>query len=527
VSRCEPCLLFPTTCLLTAPYRFRYYSSPPPRSTSNQLPHDEVPHVTIIRPCKGREPYLYECLAASLEQDYPRDKLTVYFCISSRDDPGCSTIERVIAGHSQDDCQLLVEEEDPALEAGTSDSRLGPNPKIRNMSRAYREARGDVVWILDCNIWVGRGVCGRMVDRLCGYSQQGQRRPFKFVHHLPVAVDMPGKEAFHDQPTDPAHDTADIAPGTTARSTTQHFGGRLDEAFLSAAHAKMYVAINTVAVAPCICGKSSMFRRSHLNALTNEDRSTETRFGSGIDHFSENICEDHLIGDLLWKGKIPSTLPISAKEWRNHGLVYGDLALQPVSSMPISSYMARRVRWLRVRKFTVPVATLVEPGTESFLCSLIGAYGFTTLPATRDYIGGSWRVMLGLWALSILGWVVVDWMVYLRLQSGKTVETSFGNTTLPPFARPLRQRRPFFIWLASWLGRETLTLPIWTWATWGGVTVVWRDKKLWVGLDMKVHDYDRGVSEAQRQPLLSSNEGAARVDGHMHAMANGGKVRQD
>ncbi|KAK5950087.1 Ceramide glucosyltransferase [Knufia fluminis] len=473
----------------------------------------------------SREPYLYECLESALEQDYPKDKLTVYFCVASRDDPACNTIERVIARHSQHDCQILVEEEDPALEAGTQETRLGPNPKIRNMSRAYREAKGDLVWILDCNIWVGRGACGRMVDKICGFSQQGQQRPFKFVHHLPVAVDVPVKEAFYDQPADPAHDTRGIAPGTSSQSAIQHYGGRLDEAFLSSAHAKMYVAINTVAVAPCICGKSSMFRRSHLNALTNEDYSTETRLGSGIDYFSENICEDHLIGDLLWKGKIPSTIVADAKTWSNHGLVYGDVVLQPVSGMPISSYVARRVRWLRVRKFTVPMATLVEPGTESFLCSLVGAYGLTTLPATKDYLGDSWQVLLGLWVLSIAGWIAADWMVYLLLQSGKTVEATSGR--LPPFTQPTRRRRPFFVWLVSWLGRETLTLPIWTWAIWGGVSVVWRDKKLWVGLDMKVHDYDETTNE-QREPLLSSIDGgAARAATPISARTNGGKARQD
>lgn len=502
--------------MLTFACRFRHYSSVPGGSVSGQLPHDEVPHVTIIRPCKGREPYLHECLASALEQDYPKDKLTVFLCVASRDDIACSTVERLLSQYSQHDCQLLVEEEDPALSAGTYDTRLGPNPKIRNMSRAYREAKGDVVWILDCNIWVGRGVCGRMVDRLCGYSRQGQQRPFKFVHQLPVAVDVPVEEAYHDQPVDMAHDTAPTTAGARASSKSQHFGGRLDEAFLSSAHAKMYVAINTVAVAPCICGKSSMFRRSHLNALTNEDHDTQTRFGSGIDHFSENICEDHLIGDLLWKGKIPPTMPAEAKDWRNHGLVYGDIAIQPVSGMPVSSYIARRVRWLRVRKFTVPMATLVEPGTESFLCSAIGAYGLTTLPATRDYIGGSGQAMLAIWALSVVGWIITDRTIFLLLQSGRTVEASSDAAKTPPFARPLKRRRPLWTWLASWLGREALTLPIWTWAIWGGVSVVWRDKKLWVGLDMKVHEYDEGRKNKQREPLLTGMN-----------RANGSKMRRD
>lgn len=499
------------------------------------MPNDEVPHVTIIRPCKGREPYLYKCLASTFQQDYPKSKLTIYLCVSSRDDAACQTIQQLLADYPEHDATLLVEEEDPALHPESSDRKgLGPNPKIRNMSRAYREAKGDLVWILDCNIWVSVGVCGRMVDRICGFSRSGQQRAYKFVHHIPVAVDVPASEAFQDQDRgNVGHTSTDTTGihGKLENQNEQRFGGRLDEAFLSSAHAKMYVAINTVAVAPCICGKSSMFRRSHLNALTNDDHSMDTRFGSGIDHFSENICEDHLIGDLLWKAKIPSTMPAAAKTWRNHGLVFGDIALQPVSAMSVSSYIARRVRWLRVRKFTVPMATLVEPGTESFMCSAIGAFGLTTSPLTKDFFGTSWSSTLLLWLLSVVGWAVVDWTVYILLQSGRSIETASSKAvTTPPFARALprwQSRRPFFTWLKSWLAREALTFPVWFWAIWGGVTVVWRDKKLWVGLDMKVHEFDESKNE-QTVPLLSNGQAnAARGDDAVSAKSNGSKVRQD
>lgn len=452
----------------------------------------------------------------------------------------CTAIERVLRDYPEHDAKLLVEEEDPALTPESPQGpTLGPNPKIRNMSRAYREAKGDLVWILDCNIWTGRGACGRMVDRLYGYSHAGQSRPFKFVHHLPLAVDVSSDEAaqedhaidnYEELPALARVSSKDILPGSAS-----YFGGRLDEAFLSSAHAKMYVAINTVAVAPCICGKSSMFRRSHLNALTNNDHSIDTRFGSGIDHFSENICEDHLIGDLLWKAKIPATMPTAVRSWKNHGLVYGDLAIQPVADMSISNYIARRVRWLRVRKFTVPAATLVEPGTESFMCSAMGAFGATTSSYVRPLFGGSWLNLLFLWVVSISLWIAVDWTVYILLQSGRTVEaTSNGNqpkTELPPFARSLsikrfESRRPFITWLKAWFAREALTLPVWTWAIWGGVTVVWRDKKLWVGLDMKVHEIDDGMDQ-QRVPLLSRDQNGTSQADSSPASKNGFKVRQD
>lgn len=300
-------------------------------------------------------------------------------------------------------------------------------------------------------------------------------------------------------------------------------GGRLEELFLSSSHAKFYTAINTVAIAPCIVGKSNMFRRSHLNYLTSppssknlsssDPRSSEilTAPGVGIDHFSHNICEDHLIGDLLWRSAIPNQPYI-----KNHGLVFGDLAIQPIASMSVGAYVARRVRWLRVRKFTVTLATLVEPGTESFLCSAYGAFGMTTLPTINEQTGvpQTWPGFTALWLLSIFIWAIVDWTVYLLLHSGRTIEMD-NPSEIPTFAKPLKtlSRRPLRQWLLAWLGREALALPIWVWAFWGGVTVVWRDRKFWVGMDMKVHAVDdKHVSHDARTSNGTAKRGKVRRD---------------
>lgn len=289
------------------------------------------------------------------------------------------------------------------------------------MSRAYREAKGDIIWIIDCNVWVNPGACGRMVDKLYGYTHNPPKsnRPYKLVHHLPISVDVPSSTL---EPT--SDGKVYDSPSTALSSVATSFGGRLEELFLSSSHAKMYVAINTVAIAPCIVGKSTMFRSSHLHLLTTTmPRDTDAPPPpSGLDYFSHNICEDHLIGDLLWKSRLPAAS--SRLSYANHGLVLGDLAIQPVASMSLTNYIARRVRWLRVRKFTVPAATLVEPGTESMLCSAMGAWGMTTSRFTRGAIGGEgdW-LQMGAWFVgSLVLWAAVDWTVHLLLHSGRTVE---------------------------------------------------------------------------------------------------------
>tara|TARA_R110002003_G_scaffold534_6_gene20235 strand:+ start:14588 stop:15913 length:1326 start_codon:yes stop_codon:yes gene_type:complete len=431
--------------------------------------------------------------------------------------------------------RILVEEEDPMLLKNKD--ALGPNPKIRNMSRAYREAKGDVVWILDCNVWAGKGVCGRLVDLLCGYreAEDGKKKTkYKFVHQTPVAIDLDSQSMTLEERkqllggrSEGDSSTTDIAASTSSdprnhsnsvlRRLLQRGGGRLDEAFLSSSHAKFYNAINTVAIAPCIIGKSTMFRRSQLDYITssNPDRAP------GIDFFSDNICEDHLIGDALWKQpqafEKSDYQPVPGEEkasWGKHAMLFGDFCFQPISHTPVAAYMDRRIRWLRVRKFTVTLATFVEPGTESILCSLYGAYALTTLPLfQRVGISPTWTSFLLIWLINMSLWCLVDYIQYLLLHCAKTVEI---DPDTPDFILPQRSanayhqaeslqpllgnktpleptlldgaRRTFREFFAAWLGREVSALPIWIIAFWGGVTVEWRGRKFWVGLDMKVHE---------------------------------------
>ena len=393
-----------------------------------------------------------------------------------------------------------------------------------------------------------------MVDKLCGYSHSphGPKRPYKLVHLLPISVDVPSDaiDTSADQANSKLYDSS-TSPEISANlpsTSINAFGGRLEELFLASSHAKMYVAINTVAIAPCIVGKSTMFRRSHLDSLTTpslaHSPSSDHSLAhyAGLDYFSQNICEDHLIGDLLWKSSLP--IDTEGRKHRNHGLVLGDLAIQPVAGMSVGNYIARRVRWLRVRKFTVPAATLVEPGTESMLCSLMGAWGVTSSKYTKDWaVGlaagdshtwGGWWPLLAWWTCSMMIWSFIDWTNYLLLHSGATAEVG-ADHDVPLFARPppgksrvnekpiradtafqghwkLRARRRWVDWARAWLGREALAFPIWFWAIWGGVTVTWRERRFWVGWDMRVHEVD----EAETKISSSDNKESVNHDSQMN-----------
>lgn len=165
-----------------------------------------------------------------------------------------------------------------------------------------------------------------------------------------------------------------------------------------------------------------------------------------------------------------------------------------MSGMSVSAYIARRVRWLRVRKWTVLAATLVEPGVESFLCCTYFSFALTTLPWFYSQFGipPTWSAMGAIWLFMVTAWMIVDRIFSWKLHTCQSIEV---DEDTPTFARgSIRQggpkQRPFFEWLAAWLGREVLALPIWIWAVLLGTTVSWRGKKFRVRMDMSVVEID-------------------------------------
>lgn len=415
--------------------------------------------------------------------------------MDSRSDPAYPILKSVVAEFPQFDAQVMVESDTPSHEV----EDLGPNPKIRNISRAYREAKGDIIWVLDCNVWVARGVLGRMVDKLMGYTT-GKRAatPYKFVHQMPIVVDIVDyarPNALEGQTllssASEASPGADMALPRDPNLFTQircHGGGRLDEMFMASTHAKFYGAINIVGIAPCIVGKSNLFRKSHLDQVTDRTQNLilpkDDNRPSGVDYFSHNICEDHSIGDILWRSKIPGHA--------NHGIVWGDLVVQPMAGMSVTAYVARRVRWLRARKFTVLAATFVEPGVEPLLCGAYFSFAATTLTWFNRNLGipQTWSAMGAVWLTFVTGWMLADWVVFCRLHSANSIEI---DEHTPAFARGTRgatrvHTRHFWEWLPAWIGREVMALPIWIWAVLLGETVNWRGKTFKVRFDTTVEE---------------------------------------
>jgi ceramide glucosyltransferase len=293
---------------------------------------------------------------------------------------------------------------------------VGVNPKVNNLVRSYRMAAHDILWVLDSNVFVDPGTLARAVDILTApktpTTKSKQQRRIGVVHHVPF-VDFSGS----------------------------YWGSRVETAFLNTTHAKMYVAINTMALESCVVGKSNLYRRSDVDRVDGtlkpvDPMDVDPARKFGFPSFGRFLAEDNMIASALWH-----ELDV------RHSLST-DVAHNVVGNMTLGDYFWRRVRWIRVRKYMVLSATIIEPFTESIV--------FATLASLAvNYLFGFPKILFVLTHFVL--WFMLDLDVYASL-SGKHKPISIDH---------------YFV--AAWLIRELLCLPIFFYAIFGS-TVVWRGR---------------------------------------------------
>lgn len=298
---------------------------------------------------------------------------------------------------------------------GLGNEEVGINPKVNNLIRPYAEAAHDIVWILDSNIAVAPGTLARAVHILSGPSSDSShpRRRIALVHHIPFATSSPSQASF---------------------------GTQVEEVFLNTNHAKMYIAINTIAMDSCVIGKSNLLRRSDLERLDGSparQQYCDNRQRRGLAAFGRFVAEDNMIGLALWH-QLDLRHDLSC-----------DVACHALGNMSLLDYVQRRVRWIRVRKHMILAPTLLEPFTESVVLSAITAMSVRFLKGIP--------IQLFLPAHFLL-WLLVDLDVYASL-AGHALTSS--------------KRWSF---LVAWVVRELLAFPVWLLAIIGN-EIKWRDRR--------------------------------------------------
>ncbi|GAA5956524.1 hypothetical protein JCM21900_000601 [Sporobolomyces salmonicolor] len=409
--------------------RKRYSRLPTSEPQPAPLSPDVAPGVSILRPLRGLDTNLYDNLEASFLQDY--SNFEIIFSVADEGDAAIPIVEELKTKYPRVDAKLVVGQE-----------VVGVNPKINNLMRPYRLAKHDLLWVLDSNVLTNPSTLSRSVPLFTPSSPSA--RPVGLVHHLPFA----------------------IYPDTLV-------GSRVEQVYMCSTHAKMYLAINRVAVASCVTGKSCLYRKSDLVRAAEKKREKGKLEAAGTSEpglatFGQYLGEDNEIGVALWE------------ELGMRHAMGGETAGNTVGSMTFEKYFRRRVRWIRVRKYMVTASTLLEPFTECVLSGLVGALAFAHLFSFPAFVFLPLHTSL---------WFCHDLQMYRSL-----LPSSPATSTI---SRPPAHDGPSFAYFQAWALRELLALPIWVFAMLGD-TVGWRDegKVYKVRRDGSVRELREGEREA-------------------------------
>lgn len=299
--------------------------------------------------------------------------------------------------------------------------------------RSYKQAANDILWVLDSNVMVAPSTLAHSVEALDGPADlPSSRRRIALVHHVPFAW-----------------------------SNEYALGSLIEEAFLNTNHAKMYCAINAVAIDSCVVGKSNLYRRSDVECVDGSlkpianapEGGSQPGRKKGLAAFGRFLAEDNMIASALWH-----------ELGLRHDLSC-DVAKNAVGNMTLSDYIWRRVRWIRVRKHMVLAATLAEPFTESMMAGSLAALGI--------------RYLFG-----ITPWLFLPAHFLLWLLVDLDVCDSLSRQSVPLEAR--------LTFILAWTAREILAFPIWALAIVGS-EVEWRGRRYQVIKNGEVKKVQSGV----------------------------------
>nr|XP_019049941.1 ceramide glucosyltransferase [Kwoniella bestiolae CBS 10118]OCF28871.1 ceramide glucosyltransferase [Kwoniella bestiolae CBS 10118] len=385
-------------CLLgwrTARIRYAHPTLP---SRISSLSPSSAPGVTIIRPLCGLDQNLYNTLESCMKLDYP--KFEVIFALQDEHDEAIPVVRMVMEKYPDVKARVII-----------GDTKIGVNPKVNNLLRPFQEASCDLLWVIDSTISVTPGTLGRAVEAFLDPPVAGE---VGLVHQVPVAL-----------------------------CYQKTWGSLIEQAYLNTTHAKMYLAINAVAIDSCVVGKSNLYSRHSISQLTTPSPSLRQLPNppTGLAGFSPFLAEDNMIALGIWH-------QLNLK----HAMT-SDVALDFLGALSVKDYIDRRVRWLRVRKKMTPIiATLLEPFTESLLAGLYGSW------AIQRLLGAN---IPALFIVHLFTWLMVD------LSTRRSLETNI-QALKPPSSTG--------IFLIAWFARECLALPIWLLAMTSDV-VIWRGRK--------------------------------------------------
>lgn len=97
------------------------------------------PHITLLRPVCGVDPFDAETLQSSFALDYP--SYDIIFCAQTPDDPAVALVRRLIAENPGVPAQLLI-----------GYDKISANPKLNNLFKGWNASPSDWLCMADSNL---------------------------------------------------------------------------------------------------------------------------------------------------------------------------------------------------------------------------------------------------------------------------------------------------------------------------------------------------------------------------------------
>jgi ceramide glucosyltransferase len=116
-------------------------------------PTQTLPAVSILKPLKGTDPYIYESFRSHCLQDYP--EYEIIFGVSDPDDPAVASVQQLQREFPERSIRLVV-----------SPNRLGANVKVSNLGQMLPSARYRHLLVNDSDIRVAPDYLRRIMSPL-------------------------------------------------------------------------------------------------------------------------------------------------------------------------------------------------------------------------------------------------------------------------------------------------------------------------------------------------------------------------
>ena len=287
---------------------------------------DSLPPVSVLKPLRGADPSLEANLETAFRLDYPA--FEVVLGAEDADDPALEIARRVAARHPRVPSRIVADRR-----------RVGPNPKVNNLSNLLRRARHELVVISDSNVALPKDWLSDMA-----------------AHHAQPGVGLV-TSLFRG------------VPGGT-------LGARVEALQLDAFVAGG-VAVASAAGRVCVVGKSMMLLRRDLGRI------------GGMRFLGRYLAEDQVCGE-----------EIAAKGLRV--VVARRVVENRLGRLTLAGAAARHLRWARIRRAMNPAAFASELLLCPVTIALAGAIALRS-PASAALLGGTVTVKLALDALAVKG----------------------------------------------------------------------------------------------------------------------------